>query len=88
MIDPATDVTPGWRFLWIGFEGEGPSLEGLDPWKHEWHDLGFPSIVVAHPSHPRERHPMWVYEIRTDKKTIKFAAGEFSNQVWGFFLPN
>ncbi len=31
---------------------------------------------------------MWVYEIRTDKMTIKFAAGEFSNQVWGFFLPN
>jgi hypothetical protein len=30
---------------------------------------------------------MWVYELRSGGKTVKFAAGEFSNGVWGFYVP-
>jgi hypothetical protein len=30
---------------------------------------------------------MFVYELVLPARRIKFAAGEFSNGVWGFFLP-
>ncbi len=29
-----------------------------------------------------------VYEIAADSRRIVFAAGEFSNMIWGFYVPN
>jgi len=81
------DITPGWKFVWIGCDGESFLLVGLDPWRLEWHSLNEPTITVAHPSYPKQRHTMWVYELCAEGKTVKFAAGEFSNQVWGFYVP-
>ena len=81
------DITPGWKFVSIGFEGNKVSLGGLNPWKLEWHSLEAPKITVAHPSYPQQRHPMWQYELRTESRVVRFAAGEFSNGVWGFFIP-
>ena len=81
------DVTPGWKHIAIGVEGDKVALAGLDPWQLEWHELGEPPITVAHPSYPQQRHPMCVYELRSGGKSVKFAAGEFSNGVWGFYVP-
>ena len=81
------DVTPGWRLVAIGLQGMRVSLGGLDPWKLEWRALGEPPITVAHPSYPRERHSMEVYALRAGDGTVRFAAGEFSNGVWGFYVP-
>lgn len=83
-----TPVTAGWKFVSIGFEGAPVSLRGIDPWKHPWRRRARESIVVAHPSYPAERHTMFVYELDISERTIEFAAGEFSNGVWGFFLPS
>jgi hypothetical protein len=80
-------ITPGWTFVSIGFEGDPVSLQGVDPWQHPWRRRGA-SITVAHPSYPAERHTMFVCELTAQKRTIEFAAGEFSNGVWGFFLPS
>jgi hypothetical protein len=81
------DITPGWEHVAIGLEGDKVSLSGLNPWQLKWHALEEPPITVAHPSYPHQRHPMWVYELHTEGKTVKFAAGEFSNGVWGFYVP-
>lgn len=79
-------ITPGWRLLSIGLEEKSVTVDGADLWKHEWRRRG-ESITVAHPSYPAERHTMFVYEIDLPGRHIKFAAGEFSNGVWGFFVP-
>jgi hypothetical protein len=83
-----TDVTPGWKYVSIGFEGDHVSLDGLMPWQLKWHSLEEPPITVAHPSYPLQRHSMRVYELRHEGNTVKFAAGEFSNGVWGFYVPS
>lgn len=98
LLDPATwpkhgetPVTPGWRSVSIGFEGDPVDLGGgLDPWAPAWRS-GWRSagewIVVAHPQYPDERHRMFVYEIDAPGGPVTFAAGEYSNGVWGFHVP-
>jgi hypothetical protein len=81
------DVTPGWKHVAIVPEGGVVELEGLKPWDHDWHRLHEPEIIVAHPSYPNQRHPMWVYELRVERQRVKFAAGEYSSNVWGFYVP-
>ncbi|MCL4801041.1 MAG: hypothetical protein KJ025_15720 [Burkholderiales bacterium] len=83
------DITPGWRFVSIGVERADVSLDGVDPWMHEreWTRTDEGPITVAHPSYPAERHSMDVYEVVLPDRTIRFAAGEFSNGVWGFYVP-
>ncbi len=80
------DVDPGWRLASIGFEGQSADVGGVDPWSVTWTaDSG--RITVAHPSYPSQRHVMTVYEVAGSAPPIRFAAGEFSNGVWGFFVP-
>lgn len=82
---PETSITPGWRFVSVGFEGDQVDLGGgVNPWTLDWGDSdGW--IVVAHPSYPAQRHTMFVYEIANPRAI--FAAGELSNGVWGFCVP-
>lgn len=80
-----TEVTPGWRFVSIGFEGEVVNVDGANLWREEWRSL-HERICVPHPSYPGERHTMFVYEL-AKSPSVRFAAGEFSNGVWGFFVP-
>lgn len=85
--DRVPPVDPGWRFVGIGFEGDPVDIGGgIDPWKVEWTST-HGRIVVAHPSYSSERHVMFTYEVAGSDPTIAFAAGEFSNGVWGFFVP-
>jgi len=84
---PLEAYTPGWTPVHVGIEGDRVSLNGLNPWKLKWQRLGEESIVVPHPSHRQERHLAWVYEVESSGKRVKFAAGELSNGVWGFYLP-
>jgi hypothetical protein len=76
------DVDPGWRLVSIGFEGQPTDV---DPWSvTRTADGG--RISVAHPSYPSQRHVMTVYEVAGSAPSVRFAAGEFSNGVWGFFV--
>ena len=34
-----------------------------------------------------QRHEMFIYEVTGSAPPIGFCAGEFSNGVWGFFVP-
>lgn len=83
---PETPLTPGWRFVSIGFWSDPVDVRGVDPRTFDWgRTKGW--IVVAHPSYPHERHSMFVYELADQTPPLVFAAGEFSNGVWGFFVP-
>ena len=85
-MEPVAPVEPGWRFVSIGLEGHATDVGGVNPWEVSWTDTGG-RIVVAHPSYPRERHTMFTYVVAGSDPPIRFAAGEFSNGVWGFFVP-
>jgi hypothetical protein len=82
-----TPTTPGWRFAHIGLETDPADLGGgLDPWTLTWGDaIGW--IVVAHPSYPWQRHSVAAYAVSVDGRQLRFAAGELSNGVWGFYVP-
>ena len=77
-----------WKFINIVTDGQAISIDGINPWKHEWIELDEDPIEVPHPSYPEQLHEMWIYKINTESKSIVFAAGEYSNCVWGFYVPS
>jgi len=83
-----TPLTPGWRFVSIGLEGDSVDIGGgMNPWDAEWVST-YRRIVVAHPQYPRERHTMFTYEVAGSDPPVVFAAGEYSNGVYGFYVPD
>jgi hypothetical protein len=80
-------LTPGWRFVHIGVEGDGIAIDGISVWDVSWVPTG-DRITVAHPQYPNQRHSMWTYRVDASESAVEFAAGEFSNGVWGFFIPD
>ncbi|HVF20945.1 MAG TPA: hypothetical protein VNA14_11995 [Mycobacteriales bacterium] len=86
MAMDAEDVTEGWRFVSIDVEGNAVDIGGVNPWRQSWTSTGR-RVVVAHPQYPAQRHTLRVYEIPDTDPPVVFAAGEFSNGVWGFFVP-
>jgi hypothetical protein len=83
------DFTEGWEPVHVGLEGAALSIDGINPWQHatSWRRVQEAHIVVPHPSHRQERYRAWVYEITSNGKTMRFAATELSNGVWGFYVP-
>lgn len=81
------DVSKGWDFLAITIEGDPVDLAGMNVWEVEWKPVPVGNVTVAHPSYPRQRHEMSVYKVCDAGSITFFAAGEFSNGVWGFYLP-
>lgn len=80
------EISPGWRFLHIGFEGDGVEVNGVRLWESQWVSTGG-RITVAHPQYPNQRHVMTTYRTDGTETAVNFAAGEFSNSVWGVFVP-
>jgi hypothetical protein len=72
--------------MFVGTVLEGKSLRigGLEVWKHEWHDTRAVARV-RDPVHDQE-FTFHVFEIRSGDTVVRFAAGEFSNGVWGFYV--
>jgi hypothetical protein len=68
-------------------EGTGVDVRRANPWDHTW-IRDRTRIRVAHPSHPEQSHLLDVYRINPDGRTITFAAGEISANVWAFFAPD
>ena len=80
-------LTPGWRSASLDVEGADVDIAGVNPWHGRWQALDRGPITVAHPSYPEQRHLMNVYETTATGIVITFAAGEFSNGAWGFYVP-
>jgi hypothetical protein len=64
----------------------GPFLiDGVDVFQHEWREVSdAPRAEVRDPLY-KQPFSFSVYEITSGAKRIVFAAGEFSNNVWGFY---
>ncbi len=77
-----------WRNVGIVIDDQPIRVDGLNPWQHEWKTTDQPDIELPHPSYPNQLHRMSIYEITNGTKTVVFAAGELSANVWGFFVPD
>jgi hypothetical protein len=81
------DVSRGWEFRAIVGDRDPVAIAGVDPWQVKWEPVPVGSVVVAHPTYPAQRHSMSVYKLSGVDPAAFFAAGEFSNAVWGFYEP-
>lgn len=64
-------------------EGDKFEIEGLNIWDYKWKDTG-KRIIIKGPNDGNQ-YTFHIFEITERNKTIKFAAGEFSNLVWGIY---
>jgi hypothetical protein len=63
----------------------GPFLiEGIDVFQHEWRAAGLPNAEVVDPLYSQP-FSFSTYVISVGATRIVFAAGEFSNNEWGFY---
>lgn len=76
-----------WKAVGVVVEGRPVRIRDVNVWDHTWTQLTEPSVELPHPSYPSQLHSMNVYEIRAGGKRIRFAAGELSANVWGFYVP-
>jgi len=74
-----------WKYLGTCTDGKTFIINGLNVWDYEWQNAGEGASVVD----PRYggRKDFNIFTIETDKGILKFAAGEFSNCIWGFYSP-
>jgi len=77
-------ISPGWEFFGAAADGESFQIGGLDVWKHEWRDTK-ERVPVQDPHYSRD-YTFCVYEMGTAEQFVTFAAGEFSNSIYGLYL--
>lgn len=77
----------GWRSVHVGFARDGLQLGGRDVWAEAWRATADPPVHLPHPAHPAEIHRYAIQEIGHGPATVRFAAAELSNGVWGFYVP-
>ena len=73
-----------WTFATHGVEGSC-DLFGVKIFDHKWESTD-ESVVVKDPLYDQD-HTFPVYKVRIGRQDYVFAAGEFSNLIWGFYLP-
>jgi hypothetical protein len=75
------------RFEWIhigtSIEGQIFKIDEVDLWGHNWINLNEKTKI--HETTYNQDFDFPIYKIETNSKTILFAAGEFSNGVFGFY---
>ena len=76
-----------WVSVGVVVEGDPITVGGLNPWRCEWHRVQDEPVELQHPSYSNQRHQMWVYEIESGGRRVRFATGELSANVWGFYVP-
>lgn len=76
--------TTTWRYAGTSGEGGRLRLGRTNVWACEWRRVG----TTAEVRDPVYQQPFEfdVYEIETPSGLTQFAAGEFSNGVWGFYV--
>ena len=73
-----------WRYVGHCVEGQQFLIDGADVSDHKWHATDEPAIEVEDP-HDRRPYSFKIWELDVNGRRIRFAAGEFSNCVWGFY---
>lgn len=76
----------GWRYFGSCADGEPFAIDGVDVWTTAWTQRKDEFAEVRDPLY-QQRFRFPVYELRAAGGTVVFAAGEFSNCIWGFYRP-
>jgi hypothetical protein len=77
-----------WKYIGAIIDGKPFKINGYNVWDYDWISLNGETITVSDPRYG-QTHKMYVYKICVEgTKEITFAAGEFSNCVWGFYEPD
>jgi hypothetical protein len=82
-MEPA-DADNDWKHIKTIADGERCVINDVNIWDHEWTDTGA-RIQVKDPLYGRN-FTLPVYEIQIGQTTAQFAAGEFSNCIWGIYI--
>ena len=72
-----------WQHEITGIDGN-VILFGVNIFDYEWNETG-ESTSVRDPLYNQE-YKFPIYTVNIDEELRSFAAGEFSNCVWGFYL--
>ncbi len=72
-----------WRFKGSCIGGKF-NLFGVNIFNYDWESTG-KQVIVTDPHH-HLNHTFRTYTVNINGKTKEFAAGEFSNNVWGFYI--
>lgn len=78
-----TDTNQKWEHIKTLTDGEAFILNGYNIWEVEWSDTG-ERIQIKDPQYG-QAFTFAVYKITNGDTTVTFAAGEFSNCVWGIY---
>lgn len=73
-----------WQHEATGADGH-VTLFGVNIFDCAWDETGR-SAKVRHPLYPQQTYRFPVYTVTIDGEVHEFAAGEFSNCVWGFYV--
>ena len=75
-----------WKVVGVVIEGQPIEIEGLNPWRFQWHLIEKTPVELPHPAYSSPNHKYFVYEVDNEGKKVTFAAGELSANVWGFYV--
>lgn len=73
-----------WKYIKTGVEGKC-ELFSVNIFDYEWEGMGG-SVRVKDPAYG-QWHSITIYRVKKDEKFCTFGAGEFSNLIWGVYLP-
>lgn len=76
-------MSTSWKHIKTILDGERYEINGVNIWECEWKRTG-ESVEVKDPQYGQTFY-MSVYQIHTGAFIVTFAAGEFSNCVWGIY---
>ncbi len=83
MTNPFTDKV-NWVYQKAVTDGDRYEIDGLNIWDYKWRDTG-ERINIKELIYNQD-HTFNVWEISKDDIKVTFAAGEFSNLIWGIYL--
>jgi hypothetical protein len=78
-------MSSSWKHVKTIVDGEPFLIDGINIWEYEWKGTGH-QISVLDPLYGQP-YTVPIYELLIDEQTITFATTEFSNCVWGIYLP-
>jgi hypothetical protein len=72
-----------WKFIGSAIEGQLFRINGINIWDYKWTSSEI-KVNFLDPIY-EQQFSFNIYEIESNGMKIKFAAGEFSNLIYGFY---
>lgn len=73
-----------WKFAALDEGGANCELFGVNIFDYKW-EYTYEDVVVPHPTYNQE-HKFGIFKANINGKVVTFAAGEFSSNIFGFYL--